>query len=174
MTESWFMLTLVGKDRPGIVARVGRALYEGGCNLGEASMMRLGDSFTIMMMVHYAGSTATLADLVGPVAEGLGLAIHVDRIAGGLHHHVPAEVCITVYGADRAGIVAQVTGTLAEAGLNITDLTSSVAGTETQPLYVMEIEGQALQGIEALQQALAKVTGSGIEARLSPLDTLIG
>jgi peptide deformylase len=39
--EKWFMLTLVGKDRPGIVAQITRALYEGDCNLGEASMVRL-------------------------------------------------------------------------------------------------------------------------------------
>jgi len=46
-------LTLVGKDRSGIVSHVTNALYEGGCNLGEALMMRLGGNFTIMLMVNY-------------------------------------------------------------------------------------------------------------------------
>jgi len=55
MNEHWYMLTLVGRDRPGIVARVTRALYAGGCHLGETSMMRLGGNFTIMMMVQYGG-----------------------------------------------------------------------------------------------------------------------
>jgi len=46
----WSMLTLVGVDRPGIVARVTRAVFEAGGNLGEASVLRLGGNFTIMMI----------------------------------------------------------------------------------------------------------------------------
>jgi len=49
--DKWYMLTVVGEDRPGIVAKLTHALFEGGCDLGEASMMRLGGSFTIMLMV---------------------------------------------------------------------------------------------------------------------------
>ncbi|MEW8430322.1 MAG: amino acid-binding protein, partial [gamma proteobacterium symbiont of Ctena orbiculata] len=42
---NWQMLTLVGEDQPGIVARVTDALYRGGCTLGETSMIRLGGNF---------------------------------------------------------------------------------------------------------------------------------
>ena len=52
----WYMVTLVGKDRPGIVAHVTNALYEEGCNLGETSMLRLGGNFSIMMMVQLSRS----------------------------------------------------------------------------------------------------------------------
>ena len=31
----WYMLTLVGEDRPGIVAQVTRALFEAGGSLGR-------------------------------------------------------------------------------------------------------------------------------------------
>lgn len=172
--QHWYMLTVVGKDRPGIVAHLSHALYEGGCNLGEASMMRLGGNFTIMLMVQYQGAAKALRELVEPVCDSLGLHLHIDRIEGGLHRHVEPDVRITVAGADRAGIVAQVTGALAEAGLNILNLESDVAGSEEQPLYIMHIEGQAREGIEALRSALALATRDGIEASLSPIDTLIG
>ena len=48
------MLTLVGEDQPGIVAAVTEALFAKGMNLGEASMLRLGGNFTVMMMVSGA------------------------------------------------------------------------------------------------------------------------
>lgn len=172
--SNWYMLTLVGRDRPGIVARVTHALYEGGCNLGEASMMRLGGNFTMMMMVQYEGNARALVELVEPVSESLGLKLHVDRIGGELHHHMEPDVRITVSGADRAGIVAQVTGALAEAGLNILNLESDVAGSVDAPLYIMHIEGQATEGIAALRSALDIVTRNGIDASLAPMDTLIG
>ncbi len=170
----WYMLTLVGQDRPGIVARLTHALFEGGCNLGEASMMRLGGNFTIMLMVQYDGTVKSLTEQVEPVAESLGLHLHVDRIEGYLHKHIEPDVRITVHGADRAGIVSQVTGALAEAGLNILDLESDVAGSVDKPIYVMHIEGVAREGIEALQSALAVVADQGIEAHIQSIDTMIG
>ncbi len=174
MTETWYMLTLVGKDRTGIVAHVTRALYEGGCNLGETSMMRLGTSFTIMMMVRHEGSVKSLEVLLQTEAESLDLHMHIDNIEGGLHHHHEPDVRISVYGADRAGIVAHVTEALLEAGLDILNLASDVGGTEDAPIYIMHIEGQAKEGIEILQSALDIVKKDGIDAHLSAIDTLVG
>jgi glycine cleavage system transcriptional repressor len=173
-TNHWYMLTLVGRDRPGIVAHITAALYQGGCNLGETSMMRLGTSFTIMMMVCYDGTAKALQQLVQGEADSLGLHAHVDQIEGGLHHHIEPDVRITVYGADRAGIVAHVTGALAEAGLDILDLNSDVAGTEEAPIYILHMEGRALEGIEALQSALEIVKAEGVDAQLMPIDTMVG
>ncbi|WP_297528069.1 glycine cleavage system protein R [Thiohalobacter sp.] len=170
----WYMLTLVGEDRPGIVAKVTAALYQGGANLGEAAMMRLGGNFAIMMMVRFEGRGRELEGLLEPVVDSLGLHLHVDRIEGHLHRHVIPDVRVTVFGADRAGIVAQVTGALAEAGMNITDLQSDVGGSEAAPVYIMTIEGQAQEGIEALESALEIVAQEGIEVDIQPIETLIG
>lgn len=170
----WYMLNLVGKDRPGIVAHVTAALYEAGCNLGEASMMRLGGNFSIMMMVGFEGSAGQLRDIVEPVADSMSLHYHVDRIEARLHNHVAPDVTITVYGADRAGIVAKVTGALAEAGLDILDLESDVGGTEAAPIYIMHIEGHAREGIEPLRSALDIVAREGVDVRLDPVQTMIG
>ena len=172
--NNWFMLTVVGKDRPGIVAHVTSALFDGGCNLGEASMMRLGGNFTIMLMVQHKGSVKSLLDMLDPVTSSLDLHVHIDGIEGELHRHVEPDVRITVFGADRAGIVAKVTGVLAEAGLNILNLESDVGGSEKQPIYIMHIEGCAAEGIESLQSALDVVIKEGIDAKLTPVETLIG
>jgi glycine cleavage system transcriptional repressor len=173
--KKWFMLTLVGKDRPGIVAQVTRALYEGESNLGEASMVRLGGNFTVMLMVQFAGNEQALDDLIGPVSRSFDLRHHVDAIEGELLHHMEPDVRITVYGADRSGIVAEATGTLTEKGFNILNLESDVGGTVEKPIYVMTIEGVAEQGIEILEEALQKLAQEkGLETQLEPIDTMIG
>ena len=172
--DKWYMLTVVGADRPGLVSRITHALYEGGCNLGEASMMRLGGNFGIMLMVGFSGNTAQLKSLIEPVTESLGLRLHVDRIEARLHQHVEPDVRIMVTGADRAGIVAHATAALAEAGLDILNLESDVAGTEAQPLYVMYIEGRALEGIASLASAIDIIRREGIDATLTPIETVIG
>jgi glycine cleavage system transcriptional repressor len=172
--KHWYMLTVVGKDRPGIVAHLSAALFDGGCNLGEATMMRLGGNFTIMLMVEFDGNSSALTHMVEPVAESMGLHLHVDRIEATMHQHLEPDVRITVYGADRAGIVAHITGALAEAGLHILDMDTSVAGTEEKPIYIMQVEGHAAEGVEALESALDAVAEKGIEAKLETIDTMIG
>ena len=171
----WYMLTVVGQDRPGIVAHVTAALFDGGCNLGEASMMRLGGNFTIMLMVHHDGTLKSLQRILEPVIESMDLHMHLDKIEGHLHEHVIPDVRISVFGADRAGIVAKVTKVLSGAGLHILNLESDVGGTSKQPIYIMHIEGQAREGIDALRSALNVVEGSdGIEAKLYPIETMVG
>jgi glycine cleavage system transcriptional repressor len=173
--HQWFMLTLVGKDQVGIVAKVTTVLYEGGCHLGEASMLRLGGNFTIMLMVSYQGTVQTLSDLLKPVQENLQLQIHIDSIVGQLHQHQEPNVRVSVHSADRAGIVAQVTTALAQAGLNILDLQSDVGGDEKKPFYVMHIEGVAMSGIDTLEVALQRLLlqQNDLDVKLEPIETVM-
>lgn len=171
---NWYMLTLVGEDRHGIVAQVTRALFDGGCHLGEASMIRLGGNFTIMLMVRTELDPDQTEQLVRPVAEQLGLRAHIDRIHGHLHQHRIPNVHVTVFGADRAGIIAQITGILADAGLDILNLESDVGGSERQPIYIMQLEGLTSQPIESLQAAITRAGLKDIDVRITPIDTVMG
>lgn len=168
----WQMLTLVGEDQPGIVAQVTEALYKGGCHLGEASMIRLGGNFTIMMMV--GNGAGSLSDLLAPVAQKLQLQIHIDPIRGGLHQHRAPNFQVRVVGADRAGIVSQVTCALAAIGFNILELESDVVGSEAEPVYIMTIQGYAEATLEDLETVLDAAREGDIEVHVSTIETLIG
>jgi glycine cleavage system transcriptional repressor len=171
---NWQMLTLVGEDQPGIVAQVTDALYRGGCTLGEASMLRLGGNFTIMMMVDGGQSEQALASCIAPVAENLGLRFHLDPMHGGLHQHRVPNFQVRVNGADRAGIVAKVTGILADSGFNILELDSDVVGSSDHPVYIMTIQGYTEATLETLEAALDRLESEEIDVHVSPIETLIG
>lgn len=170
----WYMLAVVGKDRPGIVARLSRALADADWNLGEASMARLSGNFTIMMMVQGESGETGLKAVVEPVAESLDLHLHIDRIESVPHSHPEPNVQVRVYSADRTGIVADVTGALAEAGFHILDLDSDVGGTDTEPVYIMILDGFVEGGAEALEPAVASLRASGITLGMESTDTLLG
>lgn len=169
---NWSVLTLVGADRPGIVAAVSQTLFAAGCELGEASMMRLGGNFAIMLRVGHA-PRASLREILAPVVSTMNLHLHIDDDVVAQTHHVEPDVLITVYGADRAGIVAQVTSALAQAGLNIIDLETAVGGTKDKPIYIMSIEGHASAGMEQLEQAIKRLAAD-IKVSLTAIDTLVG
>ena len=169
----WYMLTLVGEDRSGIVAEVTQTLFRLGYELGEASMMRLGGNFAVMLMIHHPENKDG-KDAAQEVAEKNQLHVHLDEMKGGLHQHVEPNIQVTVSGADRPGIVAEVTGLLTEQGVNIVDLESDVAGTTQRPLYIMYLQGVSQGEISGIQQSLASLNQEGIEITVSEIDVLVG
>lgn len=172
--NKWKMLTLVGQDKPGIVAKITTALYDVGAQLGEASMMQLGGNFTIMLMLKSVQSIEQLESSIDSVCKEMQLTSAFQDIDADLHQHEIPDSRITVYGADMPGIVAKATTHLLEAGFNIMDLESDVAGSETDPIYIMHIEGIAVDGIEALEKAIEMIKADGVNVDMTPIDVMIG
>lgn len=170
----WYMLTIVGSDQPGIVSKITQSLYQAECQLGEASMIRLGGNFTIMLMVASSHDESYLTGLLSPACKEHSLTAHIDEIEGKLHDHPTPDVIITVSGADRPGIIAQVTEALFSAGMDILDLTSDVAGTQEKPLYIMQIEGVSKQGAEALEASVKPLLPKYIDVQIKAIDLLLG
>jgi len=167
------MLTLVGQDHTGIVAAVTRVLSDHDCMLGEASMMRLGGNFSMMMMVGAEASAETLNTLLNPIAHSMGLCVHVDAAAAKPHLHIQPNIEVRVMGADRAGIVSSVTSALADCEVNIVDLESDVIGKQDQPVYIMNILAVSSSPIETLQQRLQEADLKSVDVSVSAVETLI-
>jgi glycine cleavage system transcriptional repressor len=135
-------------------------------------MMRLGGNFAIMLRVSHAAEQ-DLQQVLSSVMNAMNLHLHIDDDVQASTQPIEPDVHITVYGADRSGIVAQVTGTLAEAGLNIIDLETAVGGSADKPIYIMSIEGHATQGIGALEASLTELKHD-IDVSIMPIDTMRG
>ncbi|MDQ7015417.1 MAG: ACT domain-containing protein [Gammaproteobacteria bacterium] len=171
--SEWTMLTLVGRDQEGIVAAVTAVLHKEGCQLGETSMMRLGGNFSMMLMLSCGAEVAVL-EALSEVAEQFELRLHLDQIEAQLHDHRQANVRVTVHGADRIGLVAEVTAVLAAGGLSVLDLCSDVAGSADKPLYLLQIEGVCELSAEALQLALRAALDEDVQFSVDEIETLLG
>jgi glycine cleavage system transcriptional repressor len=173
---SEFAVTAIGRDQPGIVAEISGALYELRGNIEDSRMAILGGHFAVMLIVELPADVTRerLEERLGQSRERLGLdaltvnAIgHLERAGGGATH------VVSVYGADHPGIVHAVTSTLAERGVNITDLQTRVAGAPESPFYVMLIEvALGTASAEQVVAALARAGDeAGVEISLSELQT---
>jgi glycine cleavage system transcriptional repressor len=175
---SSFVLSALGRDRPGIVAAVTRVLYELGCNIEDSSMTLLGGNFAMLLIVQApeGRSARDLLDGLDPVARELGLTIHADPVAAdrGAAASEGAPYVISVYGADHLGIVWSVADRLAKLGVNITDVSTRLVPGAT-PLYVMLLEVTAPPGLEAgrLQQEMAALAAEvACDITVKPLDVM--
>src|SRR5438270_6520050 len=110
MNEHWIAVTAVGRDRPGIVARVTGAMLDLGCNLGETSMARLRGEFAMILLVRLSerGEVKEARDRLQVLGVEMDLTVTVRELAAeesAAADEGGAAYILRVYGADRPGIV---------------------------------------------------------------------
>ncbi|HUW83294.1 MAG TPA: ACT domain-containing protein [Phycisphaerae bacterium] len=171
------LLTAMGRDRPGIVAAVSGVLYECGCNIEDSTMARLGGDFAIMLMVSLPGglSCEVLSDRLDRVRVEMNLTLQLTAVSeeeAAARGTEAASYVIHVYGADRKGIVAKVTGHLAARQINIANLTTHIIAHQN-PLYVMMIDVVLPRGVDSgqLAEELAGIGRDiGVQITVRPKD----
>jgi glycine cleavage system transcriptional repressor len=170
MRDQIIAVTVLGHDRPGIVADVTRALADLHGNLEDSTMTLLRGHFVMVLLVHTGAGAAAVEAALRPLCAGGSLVINA-RV---LDDPAVSEVCgpsyvLRVHGADRPGIVATITAVVARHGANIVDLgTRLVDG-----LYVLTAEMElpkdaSAVGLKAELQGAAEELG--VDVHLSPID----
>ncbi len=129
MPMTTLVLTVLGDDRAGLVSAVSAPLKANGASWERSQMARLAGKFAgiVEVAVDSAGVDALTLDL--EALSGEGLSVHVERTG-------PAEADTTVgggphfsldlIGADRPGIVADISALLAGSGVSIEELSTQV------------------------------------------------
>jgi glycine cleavage system transcriptional repressor len=173
-------VTAFGADRPGIVAAVTGVLMRHGGNLEDTAMTQLGGHFAMMLVVEVPdteSATALEAALAAEVGR-LGLTVVVRPIVERAHDVADGTAwAVSLYGADRPGIVHRVATALAHHGGNIVDLSTRVVGREAAPAYVLLLEVVLPPGAEPERlgvelEALAAELGVDIHLRPDDADVL--
>jgi glycine cleavage system transcriptional repressor len=170
--SSLLAVTVIGNDRPGIVAGVTKALYEEGCNLEDVTSTILRGHFSMVMVVRAADGTdaARLEAALEPVAREMDLVVAARPVEEAAAVLDDSTHLVSVYGADHPGIVFRVADALARLGANVTDLTSRVIGSPEQPVYALMLEisterpGDVAGELDSLRAEI------GVEASIHPIE----
>jgi glycine cleavage system transcriptional repressor len=164
-------ITVIGRDRPGIIAETTRILAEVGFNIEDSTMTLLRGHFAMMLICSGERPSAEVQDALAPLTEDGTLDVTVQEVPEEPEHGaVGSPYVLTVHGGDRAGIVSTVAGEVARVGGNITDLTTRLAGG----LYVLvaEVDLPARCDVEGLQAALRRAGEDlGVGVTLRPVES---
>lgn len=144
--RKFFAVTAMGKDRPGIVAGVSKALFDLGTNIEDSSMTILRSEFAMILIVS-TGQEIKASDFENrfrELTETLGLFISINELPENeIRSKKPYSgipYIISVIGTDKPGIVYRITELLALKRVNITDLNTKVVPGQNGPVYTMIIE----------------------------------
>ncbi|HEY9760177.1 MAG TPA: ACT domain-containing protein [Oculatellaceae cyanobacterium] len=146
------VITGVGRDRVGIVAELTTVLFKLGCNLLDSSMTLLRGEFAIILMTSLADGITIekLKSELQPVQDKLDFQLQIrelspEQIEASAGDDFNQKMCIiSVYGADKPGIVSGITTKLANLQINITDVetTRTSQNPGGKSVFIMLIEAK--------------------------------
>lgn len=76
------IVTVVGRDKKGIIAKVSGALFDNGVNIADISQTIMRDMFTMIMMIEFDETKISVTGIervMEAVEKDMGLSIHVQR-----------------------------------------------------------------------------------------------
>jgi glycine cleavage system transcriptional repressor len=168
-------ITVLGHDRPGIIAETTDRLAGLGLNIEDSTMTLLRGHFAMMLVCDGEVPAERIEQTLAPLTADGTLTVTVRAVPRGAGTETGtgaagAPYVLTVHGGDRPGIVAAVLGVVAAAGGNVTDLTTRLAGELY--LLVAELDLPASADPGELTASVGRVAGElGVEATLRPADT---
>lgn len=167
-------ITVLGHDRPGIIAETTGRLAGLGLNLEDSTMTLLRGHFAMTLVCAGDAAGAEIEAALAPLTADGSLTVTVRAVPEETAAATDATPWVlTVHGGDRPRIVSSIVEEVARVGGNITDLTTRLAGD----LYVLVAEIDLPAGVDAgaLEGAIKSVAstlGVGATLRAAEADEL--
>lgn len=154
------VLTVIARDRPGVVERVSEVIERHQGNWVDSSMARLGGEFAGILMIELpeAALSAIEADLASLAASGIDCMLRRDQRTPAVSGR---RARLDITGVDHPGIIHEVSSALARQGVSIDSLetrvfTGSMSG-ERMFAATVEIVLPAEGSSELLREALEEI-----------------
>ena len=157
------ILSILGQDRPGIVAAVSKILFEQDCNIENVSQTTLQFVFAGIFIVSMPGnlSSESLRQNLIAALTPLGLEVHITLFEPTTVPVSPPRseaYIVTTKGPDRKGLVAGISEVIARFEGNITNLQAVFKGGDDpgDNIMIYEIDVPPQTDQQALYQELKK------------------
>ena len=140
--KSFLVLSALGKDKPGIVDQLAKAIFDLGCNITDTRMTVLGGEFALLQMIEGQwNQLVKLEDSIDDLSKKLGLTIITERTEERLHSRDMLPYIVDVVSMDHPGIVHHLASFFSTRKINIEDMnTSSYSAAHTgTPMFAVRM-----------------------------------
>ena len=135
-------LSVIGKDRTGIVSSISEILFKLGCNIEDSTMTLLSGQFAVILLLDCPKNSdvSKIKRSLNASMKKLGLSYSITEVDKPKTNKKNfGDYIIAVYGSDRVGIVYNVSKYLADKKINITDVQTKISGKKDK-VYIMLLE----------------------------------
>jgi len=158
------IISVIGEDRPGILAAVSDRLYANGCNIEDVSQTILQSVFGALFIVSTAAGTDSkqLQANLTKVLSVLNLDIYVREKGFAAPQSVAAQpFIVTTLGPDQPGLVRGVTSVFARHAVNVTNLKGVFKGGDDpgNNIMIFEVDVPVATDLPLLRRELEQAAG---------------
>lgn len=125
MSIAHLVLTVIGRDRPGLVSAVSGPVEARGGSWQQSQMARLAGEFAGIVLVSVPEDAVPALEADLAALSGSGLRVDVRR-SDEPAERPPTSVGLHLLGTDRPGIVAEISRTIAAHGVGIESLATDL------------------------------------------------
>lgn len=139
------VISVLGQDRPGIIAKVSNALFKKDCNIENVSQTIIQAEFSGIFIVAIPEtlSVSSLQAFMESETASLNLHFYIKTLEMTYHEMVTGEsqpFVVCTQGPDRKGLVAAITGVMAAFRVNVTHLQAVFKGGDDPDRNIMIYE----------------------------------
>ncbi len=181
MEKRHVVLFAVGKDRPGLVAAISKALSEMGCNIEDSSMTILKNQFAMILIVEPPRQLPEedFGKKIKEAAKSVGLRVTFEVVGDEeldtTKWKEAQRYVVSVFGEDSVGIVYRISSTLASHGVNIANVKTKLLKRKGRPdifSMVLEVDIPPETQLEELENDLKLVAQDlGLDVSLREVTT---
>ncbi len=165
MNKYYYALSFVTNDCKGIVYEATKVLFEKGFNIADSSSTLLQGVFSMIFMV--TSDKNYTEDEIKDMFKNNHYTMEVFKCDNNMHDQDGIHYSISVYGADKPGIVNAITAEIAKNDLNIIDLQTKITGKNNK-VYIMMLEVVAADDSkESVWQDLLKSAAKKINTEIN-------
>ncbi len=142
--ESYYVITFIGDDRPGLVEQVSTVIENNRGNWHESRLSQLGGKFAGIVLVSLPGESGDTLEGELKALSSSGLSVRVTPGSSLPDHGNYRDITLTVMGPDRLGIVREISRTLAQRQINVVEMDSHVssAAMSAELIFKARIDAQ--------------------------------
>jgi len=167
-----YVISAVGKDKPGLVYSVSNALSELGINIVDVDARSVRGHFSLFVVIDLSTSEHGFEKMytrLKPLESNFNLGLNIEPYEAGRRKTDKQLMVLTVMGQDRPGIVAGVSGILAEIDINIETIRMIARGD-----YIameLTVDASEVPDLSAARQTLYKFSEeTGLDVSLRDHD----
>lgn len=162
-----YRVVAVGAKTPDILSKVTQSLSMHNYEIDTISSLRLGHSIVVICIIEAVEERESIEKRLESIVNEYDMKLIIDRCTNDKYRFIKSDAYLRIRGDHEAGIKAYIISELISCGLDIHGLESDTYESEGNEKIIMNIKGEATQGIEPLSISADKLNRQGINTTVA-------
>jgi len=162
-----YRVVAIGAKTPDILSKVTQSLSTQNYEIDTISSLRLGHSIVVICIIEATQNIESIKKCLDKIVKEYDMKLIIDLCTSDKFKFIKSDAYMRIRGHHEAGIKAYIISELINSGLDIHGLESDTYEVAENQKFVMNIKGQAINGLESLFMSADKLNKQVIDTTVA-------